>query len=112
MNKNITPEQRSKMAKQYGRTCNYHAHRTLKYTKATKQQKDFSNGYSTFRVLFDTDEFTPKEKNEFMDEQYKIIKDKKHPEYEHAKGFFASMYDLKKFWPKETTVWGTIKTKK
>jgi hypothetical protein len=109
MKKILTQEQRSKMAKKYGQTCNYHAHRAHKLTKATKEQKDFSNGYMQFFVLFDTDEFTPKEKNEFLSEKMKIVKDKNHPEYEHAKGFMASMYDVKKFWPEEATIWGTIK---
>lgn len=99
-------------SKDYVQRCNFHAHRDSKYAQATKKQKDFSKGYLRFTVLINTDEFTNKEKNDFLSDHMEIIKNKNHPDYEIAKGFLASMSDLRKFWPKEATIWGNIKTKK
>lgn len=98
--------------KEYAQRCNFHAHRDSKYAQATKKQKQFSFGYMMFRTLFDAEDISNKDKNDYLSEQFEIIKDKNHPDYERAKGFLASMSDLRKFWPKEATVWGNIKTKK
>lgn len=102
------------MAKHYKENLNYHAHRTHRFTQATKEQKDFSEGYVTFGalLLMDDDDFTIRDKNDYLSKQMDIAKNPKHKEYNHAKGFIASMFDFKKHVPKEMTIWGNTKTKK
>ena len=101
------------MAKiKYAEQLNFHTHRLNKFTKASKEQKEFSGGYVQFHALLNMDEYSTKQKNDFMSKQMNIAKDPKNPNHDRAKGFIASMFDFKKHIPPNMTVWGNTKTKK
>lgn len=99
------------ISKKYSENVNYHVHRTHRFTVATKDQKDFSEGYLEFTALLHMDDpdITVKDKNDFVSKRLAIARDKKNPEHQQAKGFIASMFDFKKQIPKDMTVWGRIK---
>ena len=102
------------ISKKYTENVNYHAHRKHRFTKATKEQKEFSDGYLGFAALvtMDDPDITIKDKNDYLSKQMNIAKDPKNPNRDRAKGFIASMFDFKKHIPKEVTIWGNPKTKK
>jgi len=100
------------MPSKYKENLNYHSHRTHRFTKASKEQKEFSEGYIDFgaMVTMDDHSISTKEKNEYLSYQMEIAKNPKHKEHNIAKGFIASMFDFKKQIPKNLTIWGNPKT--